>query len=517
MKRSENRGWRKFALLSWYTILLACIAVWIVCSIPGLINPITEHPYWTMAVLAEVYFLICFYVVGWKKKRDTETCLKLIILAGLLIRIAYVLLTGYHVSPHDLGKFAGFDSDTIKGGHLGYVEYLYKNRHFPDFDPRDRWGYGNPPAFYVLSANVLGITRAYNVEAPLCYESMQILPLLFSCLTLLAMYRILKEFSIRGKWLILLTAIISFHPFFMIMAGTANNDGMMMYFVTLSVLYTIRWWKNPVLKEILKIALALGIAMCTKINAATISVGIGAVFLSMFWQQRKDWKRFILQFAAFLVICAPLGLAWPIRNLIQFDTPLTYIQRLSPVGSGDQYITDVSAILRLGIPSLKQCAYPFMTLDPALETNIWVQTLRTSLFDEIRKGTELFTVSASLLLWVNILLCVLMNLVFFWSIWKKEIIHKDMKLFLFLAYVVMVIAYAKFCMDETFVCTMNYRYIPIALLFPCIGTGLFAQHYQGKEDGKVRKGITRGIALLQYTILQFSILAVVVDICMILR
>ena len=499
-------GNRKLTPVSWYGVLLGCFLVWVLNSVPGIVNAVTAHKFRSAALIGLAYLLFCLYVVVLKKRRDPKTLLGLILLGGFLLRSLYVLAAPYNISKHDIGEFAGPDAPGTKGGHLGYIEYLYTYRHLPDFDPRDLWSFSNPPGFHILAAAAMGLSRLLGVQAPLRYESVQIVNLIFSNLTVLALCRILEEFSVKGKWLLLLGALLSFHPFFMILAVTANNDAMMTFFVALAILYTLRWRKAPGMRNILVIALAMGLAMLAKLNAATAAFGIGLVFLLVFWKNRRDWKNYFLQFAVFALICVPLGLAFPVRNMLRFQMPLLYVQQMSPTST--QYIGGASLLARL-VPGLRQWAYPFATFNAASETNIFVQTLRTALFDELQpgSGSVLFWIVGLLALWVSAALCLATHAALGWSLCKKGAMEKQLKPFLLVTYGGMLLFYLKFCLDEPFICTMNYRYLPLAILFPCIGAGVFAG--QAKGAGTVKKLLFGGICL-------FCALTVIVDVYLIL-
>ena len=144
MKKSEGG---RFELVSWYSVALGCALVWILCSIPKLIEPIQNHRPQLAAVAGVGYLLVLLYVLVWKKKRDTKTLIGLILLGGFLLRAAYVLAAPYNISGHDMGHFVDFDSDELSWGHLGYIDYIFKNHRLPDFDPRTVWSFSNPPGF----------------------------------------------------------------------------------------------------------------------------------------------------------------------------------------------------------------------------------------------------------------------------------------------------------------------------------------------------------------------------------
>lgn len=203
-----------------------------------------------------------------------------------------------------------------------------------------------------------------------------------------------------------------------------------------------------------------------------------------------------------------VGMFYPVRNFIKFDMPLIWIQRMSE--TDPQRIQDATVFARLGIPSLKQISYSFATFDTTLEQNVWVQALRTALFDELMPdiGSSLFGSSALILLWVSILLVILMNTAFVLSIYKNSELQFGMRVFFAVEYISMLLSYAKFCIDEPYICTMNYRYIPISMILPVIGTAVWVKSH---TDEKISDSYRHFKNVLVCAILCFIFMAVIID------
>lgn len=511
-KTNEEPLWqsliRKWDMTSWYPILAGCLIVWFLSCNKNSAAYIAANKN-TLAVLTIIFYgiLLCsaFY-----RKKDTQTIVGLIFLGGFLLRAFYVLSASYSISLHDLGYFAGFDSEDSGVGHLGYIEYFYKNHHLLDFDPRTRWSFYQPPGFYIVSAVVLGITRLFHVDAPLCYEGLQVVTLFFSSLTVWIGYRICKEFSVSDQWVLLMTAFMAVHPFYSIMSVTLTNDSMAMCLMALAIWYTIRWKKSPGIKNILVIAFAVGMAMFTKLNAAIISFGIGFVFLYVLWTNRQQWKSYLLQFVAFLAVCAPLGLGYPIRNRIRFQMPFSYIQKIN-TGQTDLYISESTLWSRLGLPTWKHLSAPFLEFVPNQHNNVWIQTIKTSLFDEIRPdvGSSLFQSVALILLWSAIVLVVMLNIAMLLSYLKNPKKKTELQVFLLIEYVTMLVSYVVFCFKEPFLCTMNFRYIPLSFWIPMIETVLWLQKDPKANSANNKHPVFQSVLVCALCV--FIVLSVLVD------
>lgn len=495
----------------WYPILLGCLLIWWLGSQQKIVNWMTNHRSILELSLLLLYLSAFYFIVIWRKHRDTVTILRFILFGSFMFQAFYVLMAPYNISRHDLGDFVNLDTMESGSGHLGYIEYLYNHKHLPNFDPRERWSFYNPPCFHILGAAILDITYHLGVPAPLCYESIQIINLFATSMTIWLLYRILHSLVKNTESILPFVALIAFHPFFALYSASLTNDALCLYFITLALWYTLRWHKSHNFSSILVIALAIGFGMLTKLNVAIICFGIGFIFLWDFWKQREKWKLYIAQFFAFLAICAPIGLYYPIRNYVHFHIPLLYIQGLTK--DDPQYIR-AGVLQRIGFPSLKQLSYPFCRFEPETEQNIWVQLLRTSLFDEINPPTENNLIEAwgMLLLWITLLLVFICNAAFIYCIAKKGFLVIELRIFLLIEYLAMLTTYAKFCFEEPFICTMNYRYIGVSLLFPVLGAALLLRRQKQKEKRKHRSVPWVFGGLLHCLLYAFIILSIIMQI-----
>lgn len=506
-----HRVLKKPDFTSWYFIPAGCVIVWFLSCNAACASYITDHKN-ILAVLAGIIYFMVFCSALYKKK-DARTIIGLLFLGDFLLRAFYVLTASYDVTMHDIGSFSGFDTDESGDGHFGYIEYILKNHGLPDFDPRTRWSFYQPPGFYIAASVILGITRFFHVEAPLCYESLQIVTLFFSSMTVWTGYKIIREFEVSDRWTALFTAFLAVHPFYSVMAATLTNDCMAMYFMALAILYTIRWYKSQEFKKIMVIAFAVGGAMFTKLNSAVISVGIGFIFLYVFWTNRSRWKKYIAQFAAFLAVCAPLGLFYPVRNLILYQMPLSYVQSLGTTDAS-LFISNATVWSRLGLPSWGMISHMFYDFIPNENSNVWVRMIRTSLFDELMPdvGSSLFGAVSQAALWVAILLVILMNVAFIRSCGKKYGMKFEMRVFLLTVYAALIIGYVVFCFKEPLLCTMNYRYLPIAFLFPLIGTAVWMQKFsKTTEDNKPGTADRFFYSAILCVLCAFIVLSVIID------
>jgi len=400
-----------------------------------------------------------------KRKMTEHGAVIMIFASSMALKLDYIYYTSCYMRQQDTLLF------DYPMGHLGYIGYLYFNRHLPDFDPRQAWSFSHPPLHHAVSAFWVRVNTKLGISQSMAVENIQLLTLFYTGAILLFVYLILKEMNVKGWALYSILLITAFHPCFIIMSGSVNNDILSIMFMAGAFLYTLRWYKDSSLKNILILAVMIGCAMMSKVSAGIIAVGIAAVFLIKFVAERMQWKKYIARFAAFGVVVFPLGLWAPIRNNILFGVPLTYAEKLEL--SDPQYIGNIPLIQRFTDFSLYQLQNLNIQFEEAgtyREFNVFLGLLKTTIFGyfDFYKETPLMTAAGTALFWMNVLLVfasIAAGIVCLTKYRKKMTVTK---VFFFLQFVVFMISYFNFCVQYPHICTMNVRYI-----MPVLFAGLF--------------------------------------------
>lgn len=486
-----------------YTVI-ACLLVWIFGTI--CMDKVFAHDK-AMGVLMVMFcFLLYFFYVYRSRRNEDRALLHLALLFGFLVRVIYIWATSCYVSAHDLGWIT--DSGEITTGHLGYIGYIYHYGKIPDVDPRSYWSFCNPPVYYIISTIWLKLNTALGITWNQAVENLQILPLLYTSLSVVVFEKILDEISIAERVKQVLIALWGTFPILIWFSGDMATDSLVLLFALLIMLYTIRWYKRRDTKTIVILALCIGFGMITKISLGLFAVSVGTVFLiALIEYIRKDRnaiKKCVLQFAIFLAICAPIGLSWTVRNSVRFGIEADYVQDVGGEYSG-QYVGNLKIWERLGIPSAEQWNYGVVQFNTEIDTNIWMTLFRTALYDEgqaFQTNSEGAEFIATFVLHVNIILAMGMLILWVCAIFqKKEIWQPAIRIFFVLTYAVYLFSYIRFNYDYPQICTMNFRYISFLMLIPMIGTGVWLKD---KKDGVAVKVLSfvcllaNGLANLLY-------------------
>lgn len=461
---------------------------------------------WHFAGGCAVIFIL-YYCADFKRYRQQINSLMIMGL-GFCLKLYYVLITSVYTRQHDVNTFGG-DS-----GHAGYIEYLLFNHKLPDFDVRERWQFCHPPLHHSISAIWIYINENILLTGhDPARESLQTLALFYSMCIIISAYKILRHFELDGKALYIPLVIVSFHPAFILFSGSINNDPLSAALIMGAVVCTLKWYREQTLKNILKIALCVGLAMMTKISAATVAPPIALVFLIVFVRNFKTgWKRLLRQFACFGIVCIPLGLWFGIRNYIKWGFPLTYVQEMDK--NELQYIGDQSFTSRVTDFSLHQFASPYEqwawldesgNLQGYNEYNPLTALMKNALFGEYINENSFEAVSyintvSTIFFWVNVAIAGFALVSMIVICFKKCSAKPTEKLFLTGFYVMMMASFYKAAADYPFTCTMNFRYITPTVIVGVVFMGLTLKYL-----GKCSKYESNIVTVLQCIAIIFSI------------
>ena len=129
-------------ILPWLGLILAVMIGWFLVAIE-IVSPVLV----SVAGFSLLTMGLCWILA--KDVEQEEKWVILILTAGFLLKLVYVLYTGIGTRQHDVHSFT--DSTN---GHAGYIRYLYTYGHLPDFDPRQEFQFYHPPLHHILSTDI---------------------------------------------------------------------------------------------------------------------------------------------------------------------------------------------------------------------------------------------------------------------------------------------------------------------------------------------------------------------------
>ena len=404
--------------------------------------------------------------------RWTERALTSLILAGgFLVGLCFILRLPYGFSWHDLASYsADFSGASKPDGHLGYIAWIVENGTLPTMDPRVE-GYSvfyNPPLYHLIQAGFMRLNLWLQVPQAVALENLQVTTLLFASACPLVAVDLMRFLGIRERGVHAGSLVMAFQPSLWILGATLNNDILSILCILACILFTVRWERMRRMRDILGIALSLGAGMATKLSAALLIPCVALAFIVAFFRDLKRWKRYLGQFAAFLAVSVPPAVAWPLYHLLAFDLPLNYVR----LPAETIYVGHLSLWQRFGIPDWFARRTLFYTGVRKTDHNVWMQTLKTAVFDELtlfENGTVLWYVAYLLMaLFAGL---VLIGFVLF----VRMLLRRPARLsglgatFLGVYGAALAGNYVKFCVDYPYICSFNFRYIAPLLLLGALG------------------------------------------------
>lgn len=376
-----------------------------------------------------------------------EQLLALLIAAGFIMRLGYMVYTHYDVRCHDLP------------GAYSHTDYMYIIATTGNLPQNNGGEFYHPPLMYLLGAAVYRIAGLFTRNTNVMFDAVRVIPGFASCATLLLSYWLFRELGFSPKAQLIAVAVTAFHPSFIYLSSSINNDMLSIFFMVLVLLFTTRWYRTRSMRHILLLALAMGLGMMTKISVAILALPVGAVFVYAFVQDCRRRTgligRRVGQFAAFLAISVPVGMWFPIRNLVRFKQSFTYIcpTVLTPLKPSD---------MLLRFPFYRLFQNIFNDFSNMADHNSYVFMLKTSMFTELQlKGLEL---PGTALVFFNLLMVALSLAAMAYMYFMMEGPLRFGVGFLGLCWVTQMVAYIEFIAKNPVFCSSDFRYIVITVV-----------------------------------------------------
>lgn len=403
-----------------------------------------------------------------KNRLTAEHLISAVFLLSIGVYVVYILATSWNERQHDVFVF-----DTQ--GHAGYIHTLMKTGKLPD---TNTGLFYHPPLHpYLMSVAGRFLSKAINTTEQV-FEALQLLTAYYSLMCGYVFLKILDFIKVRSGTKLLFFALFSLHPSLMIFSGSINNDILCLLLSMCAVLYLLRFCEKQSLKNALMMAVLLGLAMMTKLSAVTIAPVIAAVFIYRLVKPSEGRTRrsVLINELCFGLVSIPIGMWYPIRNLIKFNQPIGYVM---PIGTDHAlYCGDKSFFERFIAVPIAQIFENTYCM-PEDDHNIPLYIVRCSVFGEYSFDFPKWAATA--LLAVNCLLIVFCVFAAVHTVLKKS----RNAVVLTAVSVVTILFFAWFNIKYPNGCSMDFRYISLCL--PC-ALGVSAVCFDSLTERLCRKG-----------------------------
>lgn len=427
------------------------------------------------------------------KKLKASDLVTAALAAGFVMRAVMVLFTPLNFYQHDVSNFSGRQA----GFHDSYILYIYENFTIPDGDVRDLGQFYHPPLHYILSALFLRLHNVLPFKFANDINGLKFLPMLWTSFIVLFTKKSLERLNIGGKALVFSMLLISLNPHLIYLAIQVNNDALALMLMFAAVFFALEWYKDPELKKIVYIALCIGCAMMTKLSMGLVAFPVAWLFLIRLIRTVKAQNEnknktaltgLIKQFAIFAVIVFPLGLWFPLRNLISYGVPVTYVYEIDSSANMDVWM--YSPLQRLLIPSADLLKTPFILEGGNInDFNIVLALIKTGLFDERSFDSSYLTAVAKILAVITFVLLIAVLFAAVRGAFKRfkdsgrKIPENAEGIALWILAAVLLISEFVFCFKYPVTCTAAFRYISPVLIPAAFWSGNMIKSGNEKEAG----------------------------------
>lgn len=476
---------KKEIFIYYISIVLFFILIYI-------IEPLIKNYIRSITVGSIILIIGGFYVAKRIKKLkiNYKNIILIIMIVGILTRAMYIIYTPITERQHDV---YGINDQ----GHLGYIYTIYQTGKLPETNSIQFY---HPPLFHSIAAGWLKVNDIFSVSLDKSIEGIQIITAIFSSLIMLVAYRIVEEIEIKNIYKIFIIAVMAFHPTLIILAGSINNDILMILLSFYIILYLIKWNDNPNIKNTIILAVITGCSVMTKISGAIMAVPIMYTFIKKIIEIYRTEKDKLLKlfgkFLLFGVISLPLGLWHPIRNLMLFNQKIGWV--LLPADG--LYVGQYSFFERFLTISFKEMfGYTYCVIPG--DHNIFSYIVKTSILGEFAYNNSI-GIYVALFKIINLIIISISAICIFILLKKIKKISNNsfVAKILLITFFINIVSYYHFNIKYPYICTMDFRYI-----VPTIFTGIVTVCMVLNEY--IKNNIIKEI--IEYTITLFCVLSFV--------
>ena len=415
----------------------------------------------------------------WKSgKLHIQDVCSAIIVAGIVMRVGYMLYTGCEVRAHDL-----FDFSTDSYGHAAYILTLIQKGKLPETNYVQFY---QQPFYYILGA---GISKLINSilrckEAYYLVDAAKLISCFAACSILFVMEKFCDICCLKKKGRVAALLLVAFTPAFYLCGARVNCDALASLLILMEVVWTLQWNRCPSWRNTVLLAVIYGCGVMTKISCGIVAIFTVLVFIYHLIYRYHGKERWKLtgKYGVFGLISLPLGLWYSIRNYILFHQPLMYVLEI-PENTG-LYRGNYSLFSRffaIDLSNLLKTPYA----NPWSDYNAPVYYLKSSLFGEF---------TYQIWAWIPIALLfagiILSGLVVYAHIWNVRYNRCDRTMMCIqglwaLYYTSMLWFYFRY----PFGCSMDYRY----MLFLSVASACLLGGFYEKSQNEQIAGYISGV------------------------
>lgn len=481
---------------------------------------------WVVSIGGAVMILSVLIVLIIMRKITARDVVLLIMVLSFWTRLTVVLYTPItHMYQHDMGFFDG----NFYGTHDNYILYTLTNWKLIDSDIRELGQFYQPPLHYFLAALAIKVNSLIFPSQAENYEVIKIIPLFCSTASGLLIYKMIRYFKISGPGVIFTMCLTMFLPEFLILSASVNNDAVSVFFSFLAFYYALLWYRSPKFRYIMLAGIGIGLSMMGKLSGGLIAIPVALIFLAKFLYQLIPSARIkeegygreniriphiIGQFLAFAAVTFPLGLWFPVRNLIRWGVPVNYVNTFNI--SSVQDVSGYSLVERILLPAKGLPAdVPFLVFNEDIKDyQMFLALSKSALFDEkMFQQSQFFMTTGSLMLLLFEIIAVVsvICLFVFLIVDIRRGTYRYEACAMMVLFITEMASFISFCLNYKAVCSQNMRYVvPIVIpLAYMLARGISALNRRKSREGLAGLLIKISLYVICTLVALFSLLSLI--------
>lgn len=413
-------------------------------------------------MISLIFFTMFMFKLKYDKNQFTvQDFINCTIIIGCIMRVGYMLYTPCTIRGHDVWEI---NADSY--GHAAYILNIIERHMLPQ---TNKTQFYQQPFFYFCGSAVSIVVNFILERKDSFYlvDAAKIVSCFASCGILFICRELFEEIGMKQLSKKIAFTIIAFLPAFYLMGGRINCDALAVFFMSLAILYTVKYDKQQSWENVMKLAFIYGCALMTKISCGIIAVFTAAIMLRhiYLYYKKHKLKEIILKLSVFSIISFPLGLWYSVRNYVLFKQKFTYVLPLDV--NSDIYCGDHSLFSRFVIISFKNL-FKTPYAKPFDDYNYPAYLIKTMTFGEFDlKKQGLIPIMLLLLVMFFVFLCVISAA---YTYFKYED-NKMVSIGFVLLFSGIYLSSIRFCMSYPFGCSMDFRYYAVMAVLGSIFIG----------------------------------------------
>ncbi len=375
-------------------------------------------------------------------------------------------------------KFFELDRKYVKeNGNMEYLIRIYQTGKM--LETNTNQGY-HPPLHHYIAAGVMRICDLFGASNEFKLEAAEFPAFVYSILIIFIMYRITKELELKDNATILVMIFVAFNPLLIFLSRHINNDPLVTLCICASVLYLIKWYKTPNMKNTIGLSLAIGLGASSKISIVVMVLPALITYLVKMNDVIDDFnevKKILIYGLVFGVIATPLVFWYPIRNAIKFEQPPFGIA----AASKEFTIQHTDFVNRWLINN------EFFANKLELNaSNVWCYVINSAvifMLDVAFLPNIVLNISR-----VVVVFLIIIALIGMIKHFRENYLYK----MLFITFITWLVSFISFNISLPYSCTMHSRYITIMYLIGMLFIGKFYE----TTDKKWIKILISGLTIL---------------------